>query len=313
MPYFEVQLTRKLQKIYDIAPDTVIGRAPQCHIQLLSRAVSRRHARIELGDQGEVIVSDMGTKNGIKLNGLRIQGAAQIREGDELVVGDVSMKFRAVDRVASDADAIDLRRRAPQHDDARVALTRRVTFLLPADQGALATFQNTIVRARIAALDFDDTTRFKLQIALKEALDNAREHGSGNDPSRTIRVSLGEEPDEFVMSVADEGPGYDFEGVVAGASELDAFETIRSRHQLGRGLGLRILLNCVDRLQLEGRGSTIHMGRFKEGGQIFVISDDSDVGQAGDPGASPFADTHADEDGGGGDDETGLLGGPFGP
>src|SRR5262245_10096997 len=130
MPYFEVQLTQKMARVYDIAHDMSIGRAPQCQIQLLSRAVSRRHARIEVGDQGEVIVSDVGTKNGIKLNGKRIQGAAIVQEGDKVIVGDVSMTFRAADRNIAPEDAIDLRRRAVGPSDLQAALRPTTSFLL---------------------------------------------------------------------------------------------------------------------------------------------------------------------------------------
>lgn len=274
MPYFEVQLTKKMQRIYDVGPDTTIGRAPQCQIQLLSRAVSRRHARIELGDRGEVIISDLGTKNGIKLNGKRVQGAAALRESDKLVVGDVSMTYRAADRSVAPEDVIDLRRRAPGPAEQRAALRPQVSFLLPSRDEALSQFQAVIGRDRIAGLEFDELTRFKLQIALKEALDNARVHGCGGDPNRSVQVTFTENDDEFMMSVKDDGEGYEVETVLAGAEELDAMEAIRNRAAFGTGLGLRIILNCVDRVQFEARGSNIHMGRFKDQGQIFVISEE---------------------------------------
>ena len=61
MPYFEVQLTRKLQRVYNVHENMVIGRAPQCEIQILSRAVSRRHARIEFDGQA-AIISDLAER-----------------------------------------------------------------------------------------------------------------------------------------------------------------------------------------------------------------------------------------------------------
>lgn len=285
MPYFEVQLTQKLQRVYDVGHDTTIGRAPQCQIQLLSRAVSRRHARIEVGDLGELIVSDLGTKNGIKLNGKRIQGAAVIREGDKLVVGDVSMVFRAADRTVAPQDAIDLRRRVAIPADAQASMAPKASFLLPAREDQIAHFQAQVARARIDALELDELTKFKLQIALKEATDNARVHGCGGDPNRTVQVTFNETEDEFMISVKDDGPGYDVEQVLASATEVDALEAIRNRGQLGTGLGLRIILNCVDRLQFEARGSTIHMGRFKDQGQIFVISEEGEGAAAAAAGA----------------------------
>ena len=281
MPYFEVQLTQKLQRIYDVGPDTLIGRAPQCHIQILSRAVSRRHARMEF-DGAQAIVSDLGTKNGIKLNGSRVDGAAVVGDGDVLLVGDISMTYRAASRAVGGADAIDLRRRLPVPDDVRAAFRPRQTFILPAHPDALVHFQTSVARERIGGLlDFDELSRFKLQLALKEALENAFHHGCGRDPRRAFQVTFGEDQDEFVMSVRDEGPGYDVEAVLEGAEEVEPIAAVRDRAQLGKPLGLRIILGCVDRLQFEGRGSTIHMGRIKSAGELLEISEDTAYGAQG--------------------------------
>jgi len=288
VPHFEVQLTKKLQRVYEVAQDTVIGRAPQCEIQLLSRAVSRRHARIEFDGQ-QAIISDLGTKNGIKLNGQRVQGAAVVSEGDEVVVGDIHMRYRAANRAIVADDAVDLRNRAATQQDLVHAIQQpRATFLLRAHPEVLNHFQSTVGRGRIDHQgDFDPETKFKLQLALREALDNARVHGCGGDPNRTIHVTFGEDEDEFVISVQDEGPGYSVEEALAGLQEIDPLSAVRDRASLGKPLGMRIILSCVDRVQFEGRGTTIHMGRFKEAGQFFVISEDAVVGSD----ADPFAET----------------------
>lgn len=278
MPYFEIQLTQKLHRVYDVGDETTIGRAPQCDIQLLSRAVSRRHAKTELGEDGVTIISDLGTKNGIKVNGARIEGAAVIGEGDRLLVGDVSMIFRAGNRRVDQDDAIDLRTRAPGPADVEASRRPQVTFRLPADADAIANFQAEVARQRISELDFDEVGCFRLQIALKEALDNARIHGSQNEPARSIYLTFREDDEEFVMTVQDEGPGFDVDAAMQGCREVDALEGIRNRAQLGKPLGLGIVLNCVDRIQFEAKGSTIHLGRFKSAGQLFVISDDDDDG-----------------------------------
>ena len=287
MPYFEVQLTQKLQRIYEVQPDTIIGRAPQCVIQLLSRAVSRRHARIEFDGQ-EAIISDLGTKNGIKLNGQRVQGAAVVSEGDEVVVGDIHMRYRSADRSIAPADVIDLRNRAATAQDLEAAVRQgKATFLLRAHAEHLNAFQSSVGRGRIDTLEFDDAAKFKLQIALREAIENARAHGCHGDPNRFIHVTFFDDEDEFVMSVKDEGDGFSLEEALADLEEVDAVEAVRNRQRLGKPLGFRILLDCVDRLQFEGRGTTIHMGLVKEGGELLVISEDdgeiggyeSDVGQ----------------------------------
>ena len=90
------------------------------------------------------------------------------------------------------------------------------------------------------------------------------------------------------MTVQDEGPGFDVDATMRSCQELDALDAIRNRAQLGKPLGLGIVLNCVDRIQFEAKGSTIHLGRFKEAGQLFVISDDGDeAGGEAPPQAAP--------------------------
>lgn len=279
MPYFEVQLTKKLHRTYDVHPDSVIGRAPQCEIQLLSRAVSRRHARVEFGDGGQVIVSDLGTKNGIKLNGQKVVGAAAIAEGDLVVVGDVSMTFRAGSSGTPESMAgIDLRGRDVTNEDVVAAQEPECAFRVPAEAEAVARFMATVARARLETLDFDGETQLRLQVALKEAMENARVHGCQNDPGKSIHVAFFDSDEEFRFSVRDEGVGFDVNGFLANAEEVDALAVIADRPSMGPGLGLKMILNCVDRLQFENGGATIHLARFKAEEEVFVISEEDDAG-----------------------------------
>lgn len=301
MPYFEVQLTRKLQRLYPLHADMVIGRAPQCEIQILSRAVSRRHARIEF-DGTQAIISDLGTKNGITLNGQRVEGAAVVQEGDQVIVGDIKMIYRTADRSIVSSEAIDLRLRPANQQDVQASLAPKSSFLLRAEQNCINSFQALIGRVRIANLEFDEVTQFKLQIALKEAVENARVHGCGGDPNRHIQVTFTEDEDEFVMAITDEGQGYNVESVLADATEVEPLEAVRNRDPALGPLGLRIILGCVDRIQFGGQGSTVYLGRFKAAGELLIISEEEVVaggepsGEAWiNPGASPFADGDSDE------------------
>jgi hypothetical protein len=67
-----------------------IGRAPDCNIVLLDRAVSRYHAHIEaIG--GQYLIQDGNSSNGTFLNGLRLNAQSQVslREGDVVEIGAV--------------------------------------------------------------------------------------------------------------------------------------------------------------------------------------------------------------------------------
>lgn len=66
----------------------VIGRVSGNDIVLPSDNVSRHHCTLEVRTDGTVIASDAGSTNGTFLNGDRIDGAAPLRVGDKLYVGN---------------------------------------------------------------------------------------------------------------------------------------------------------------------------------------------------------------------------------
>ena len=68
-----------------------IGRHPESSIFLDDITVSRRHAEIRRGDDGQYTLADVGSLNGTYLDGDRINTAA-LREGAQVQVG----KFRLV-------------------------------------------------------------------------------------------------------------------------------------------------------------------------------------------------------------------------
>src|SRR5262245_11801753 len=74
------------------APITV-GRLPACTIPLASRYVSRRHARIE-ARAGAVLFADLGSHNGSRVNGRRVDAPARLRPGDRLELADVVILCR---------------------------------------------------------------------------------------------------------------------------------------------------------------------------------------------------------------------------
>ncbi len=73
--------------------DIVIGRAPECELQLLDRAVSRHHARIRFY-QGAWLLEDMGSSGGTYINARRIQ-TEYLSLGDQIVVGATTLVFDA--------------------------------------------------------------------------------------------------------------------------------------------------------------------------------------------------------------------------
>ena len=63
-------------------------------LRLRDRAVSRMHARVRREDSGFVL-EDLGTPNGVFLNGVRLESPAPLADGDVLELGRSLLRFQA--------------------------------------------------------------------------------------------------------------------------------------------------------------------------------------------------------------------------
>ncbi|MCA9550745.1 MAG: FHA domain-containing protein [Myxococcales bacterium] len=80
--------------VYPLADGSVsIGRREGNTIRLMERNVSRRHARLMRGN-GAVFIEDLDSYNGIKINGERIAGRYEVREGDLVEIGDYHLALQ---------------------------------------------------------------------------------------------------------------------------------------------------------------------------------------------------------------------------
>jgi pSer/pThr/pTyr-binding forkhead associated (FHA) protein len=62
----------------------LVGRHPRSDIRIDSLRVSRRHCCLT-EDHGAVVVRDLGSSNGIRINGHRVE-SGRLRPGDELSI-----------------------------------------------------------------------------------------------------------------------------------------------------------------------------------------------------------------------------------
>ena len=70
----------------------VIGRSRECDVVLSDQNVSRKHAEVRPSG-GKWIVKDLGSTNGVKVNGRRIQGAQSLKPGDTIELGTSTIGF----------------------------------------------------------------------------------------------------------------------------------------------------------------------------------------------------------------------------
>jgi DNA-binding winged helix-turn-helix (wHTH) protein len=92
-PRFRLVLeTREVQLMEG---ENVIGRDPDGALWIDHPSVSRRHARILVGD-GKARLDDLGSKNGTYVGGQRVAKKTLLSDGDEIRIGPETMVFRAV-------------------------------------------------------------------------------------------------------------------------------------------------------------------------------------------------------------------------
>jgi len=73
-------------------PILLLGRDPECDIQLESPKISRRHCCLaQVGDS--LVVRDLGSTNGIRINGVRVV-EGHLKGGDELTIGNHRYQVR---------------------------------------------------------------------------------------------------------------------------------------------------------------------------------------------------------------------------
>jgi pSer/pThr/pTyr-binding forkhead associated (FHA) protein len=70
--------------------DTV-GRGASAEVALHDPAASRNHLRIERRE-GQLAIVDLGSKNGVELNGRRVRDDAPLRDGDRVRVGETVLE-----------------------------------------------------------------------------------------------------------------------------------------------------------------------------------------------------------------------------
>jgi len=76
--YRQALITLRAGRLY-------LGRNPECELSISDPAVSRRHARLWVS-QALIVIEDLGSQNGVYVNGERIQGRRELRAGDTIKI-----------------------------------------------------------------------------------------------------------------------------------------------------------------------------------------------------------------------------------
>jgi DNA-binding winged helix-turn-helix (wHTH) protein len=73
--------------------ESILGRDPDATVFIDHVSASRRHAQITIAG-GTATIEDLGSKNGTRVDGERIETAASLADGSQIRIGSVRMDFR---------------------------------------------------------------------------------------------------------------------------------------------------------------------------------------------------------------------------
>lgn len=75
-------------------PILLIGRHPECDVRLDLAKISRRHCCVALA-YDRVMIRDLGSRNGLRVNG-RLIDEAQLHPGDEVAIGPILYRVESL-------------------------------------------------------------------------------------------------------------------------------------------------------------------------------------------------------------------------
>jgi predicted component of type VI protein secretion system len=89
---------RHLQHNFELGQgEFVIGRSAECQLALDDPLVSRKHALLIVGADS-VVIKDLGSRNGVVVNGTKIDTSRILLDGDRVVIGSQEMTLVAWQR-----------------------------------------------------------------------------------------------------------------------------------------------------------------------------------------------------------------------
>ena len=180
-------MARLHYQLHDIAVPLgtfFIGRGADCQLALDDPMVSRRHAALRIY-AGSAAVEDLGSRNGVFLNGIRIERSEGLRDGDHIRIGSQDLSFyenddahplnseRATKATRREMQLTELRE--PEPDEQTYVATGPMSAVPRADRG-LAIIGGVADKA--LALGRADEAERILQRALHEILARATSQGS---------------------------------------------------------------------------------------------------------------------------------------
>lgn len=200
--------------------ELVIGRAAEAQIRLLDSAVSRQHARLRIGPH-VVSIEDLGSHNGLRVNGERVSKTRELCSGDVIAICGVTLVYR-IRHARSQAPRIHeslgpLRSRL-EEELARAIQTHRAVSVLslqPRGEGSLNREQIAAVLSR--SLRLIDTVAWDGEAGLWVLLPERDEEEAGRIAAALLAALARISCEARVGTATCPGDGIEVDALLSGA------------------------------------------------------------------------------------------------
>lgn len=103
----------------------------------------------------------------------------------------------------------------------------------------------------VTRLEIDPNLYPNILISLTEAVNNAMQHGNRYDTSKIIVVCCKEKPHELLLTISDEGTGFDPQTIPDPTAE--------NRIEREGGRGVFLMKQLTDEIQFSDQGRTVEL------------------------------------------------------
>jgi predicted component of type VI protein secretion system len=152
----------------------VVGRHPSCDTRLDSLRVSRHHCCMT-HESGDVMVRDLGSTNGIRINGQRVE-IGRVRPGDELSIAHIRYRLengQGHEQTIAEAGGLGKLARSADDEDRGGSLDARLADAVPLGNGG----ENAFAAAVRKLLPNGVADKCRIQVIVKMAGDSGSSDG----------------------------------------------------------------------------------------------------------------------------------------
>ncbi|HMN96079.1 MAG TPA: ATP-binding protein [Phycisphaerales bacterium] len=103
----------------------------------------------------------------------------------------------------------------------------------------------------LRGLEFDESSRFAIRLAVEEAINNGFRHGNKNDPEKRVHFAWNASPHRVQVEVEDEGEGFD----PASVPDPTAEENL----EIPSGRGLMLMRAYMSQVEYVDPGNRVRM------------------------------------------------------